>query len=710
LNKALDFLDLHQDDRALKMLNSIPKEFPESPVRFKAYMELGKYHMEKREFPLAIKKFQQIETEEDPVVQAEALYQIGVCHFELGTYNQSFTMLRKVTSEYPGTKFANLAYFYIGRCHFKLKRWAKAVEALQKVGTSVDETEENELIKSEIGKKFYIKIEDKDLAILKEEGKNITVDVKTNSGDAETVTLKPGEGLKTYYIGEIETTLGGASPNDGVLQVIGLDEVTVSAIDSNTAEGERDRKVISKAKMVSSASVGFTDGAFRDYSAGIFAGSDCFVRVKDLDMDRSGDRDTVEVTITAYYKEKLTESEAATQLSTDKTHVTKVRDQVVVELTEDVVDMQAYEGDDENEAKQKDKARPEHSGMFTAVVPTVEVVDPEMVDTADQKLSVMEGDAYCVVTYLDEIHDKGEDPRELEHKAQLLIGEPEDVKITQREVNDPNVKAEKNLIEAKIFLKLGSIFKEVGLKREANDRAETGLGHVEDVLKVASDINLDRSVVEEAYSIKWDLLLVMGRIGSAIDVCNELLELFPDSALVDKALMKIAMAKLEIEPPDRDGAIRIYRSIVNMEESDQRAEAAYRIAETTEESIKAEHREKGRDEKPDLSRAIEEYKKVSETFPDSPYAGSALDRRITFYIKEKQYGRSLELIERVVQDYPDADFLDKIYLKWAIVSFRMGDPKKAIAKLDELLITFPNSDLAGQANKIKQRLEQATGS
>jgi len=68
---------------------------------------------------------------------------------------------------------------------------------------------------------------------------------------------------------------------------------------------------------------------------------------------------------------------------------------------------------------------------------------------------------------------------------------------------------------------------------------------VEEVINTSLRASLDRSLVEEAFSVKWDLLLVQDKLGEAIAVCRSLMQLFPDSSLVDKALLKIG--------PSQDG-------------------------------------------------------------------------------------------------------------------------------------------------------------
>ena len=89
-----------------------------------------------------------------------------------------------------------------------------------------------------------------------------------------------GKNSREYWLGSIQTELGDPSPGDGRLQITGGDEVTVSYINRYTAEGKINQQVLARVRMVSTASVGFTDGAYREYVRGVFADQPVFLRVR----------------------------------------------------------------------------------------------------------------------------------------------------------------------------------------------------------------------------------------------------------------------------------------------------------------------------------------------------------------------------------------------------------------------------------------------
>jgi len=325
-----------------------------------------------------------------------------------------------------------------------------------------------------------------------------------------------------------------------------------------------------------------------------------------------------------------------------------------------------------------------HTGIFVgAVVPRPIAADSDAI-RGDDVLSARQGDD-ITLAYTDETHMGAEGARELGAQARILVGNIQDVRIEHRVVQTLDIKAQKDVIEARLYLRLGEVFKEVGLSDKADEKADEGLERVQSVISTAAKASLDRELVEEAYSIKWELLLVQGKLREAINACNALMRLFPDSSLVDNALFKIGEARVE-EGKLRE-AIQVFEAVTRLAASDLKADARFRIAETVEADARERAVASGRD--PDLSRAMTQYLKCSDDYPDSPFAGAALGKIADYYLSTKDYVRVNELMERVFQDYPDASFLDEMLLKWAMASYRTGNLTGAQQKLKQLVDEYP---------------------
>ena len=684
LSKGLELIAEKQDERGVKLIASIPRMFPQSKVRFMAHMELGKHFQKKHQYDLATKQFMPVEAAEEEELRAEALYRTGICYYNLDSFDKAFMTLRKVTNEFPWSVYANESFYYIGLCHFKLRRWTKAVEALHMVGTSVPSNVGGQVF-GEAGQRFYVKILDQDLVVLKETGEELAVEVVAASGDREKLVLEQLGHSGEYYLGSLPTQPGQPTAGDGMVQVMGGDVVSVQFTDENTESGERNRTILTEVRMVSTATGGFTDGAYREYTHGVFGDGDVFVRVKDLDRDTSHGPDTVKCRLSIQYKVKKERDESleGIDLSEDEEEEeeTVTRDSIVATLTE----------------------TGEHTGVFVGSAKTVVAGEGTTVDRGDQTLSAAQDDS-IVLEYDDEMHIRGELPRTVRAEARMLVGAIQDVKIEHREVQSLEVKAKKELIEAKIFLKLGSIFKEVGLDAEAYEKADEGLERVEAVIRTSMKASLDRAIVEEAFSVKWELLLVQDKLSEAIAVCHSLTRLFPDSTLVDKALLKIGLAKMNSENPRAvDEAVSIFNSIFRIQRSSLKAEASFRIAEVYE---RRAIMSAGKDREPDLSHAMLAFKRCAEEYPESAFAGEALDKIINFYVNNKDYKRAVDLMARVFQDYPDASFLDKILLKWGIAAYRMRDYTTARDKLSQLVAEYPSSPVASKAKKSLELIEK----
>ncbi len=669
LAKGLELIEAKEEDRGLKMIQTVPQMFPKTKARFRAHLAIGKYQMGKHQYDLAAKAFGQLAESADPDERAEGLYQAGICKYERGNFDGAFTDLRRVTTEYPWSVFANEAYYYIGQCHFKLGHWAKAIEAMELVGTSVPADTKGEAC-AEAGQRLYIKVADKNLVVLNTAKDRVKVRVSAKSGDAEEVVLAPFGKSGEYWLGSIQTELGEPVPGDGRLQITGGDEVTVSYINRYTSEGKVNQQVLARVRMVSTASIGFTDGAYRQYVQGVFADQPAFLRVKDMNRSVSKDPARITVKVSSRYKAPKDEKTAADAEAQEDRY--KTRDTVETTLVE----------------------TGSHTGMFTGSLGLRLLKPDEPPVQGDGKLHVAKGDD-LVAEYVNDVSMVSREPRTIAATAKLLLGQFQDVKIEQRVVDSVDLKVRKDLIEAKIYLKLGQIFKDVGLTAKAAEKADEGLSRVNDVIATSMKASLERAVVEEAFSIKWDLLLVKDNLGEAIEVCRTLTQLFPDSTLADRALLRIGQAKMEAGDPE--GAIGIFHAVLALPKSDLKAEAQYNIAAIMEKQ--AIQRAEGSGQEPALADVMVAYKRVADAYPDSQFAGSALDKIANYYISTKDYDRALGLMERVFQDYPDAKFLDAMLYKWEVAAYRKGDYATARAKAEQLLSDYPNSKLAEKVRK-----------
>jgi TolA-binding protein len=272
-----------------------------------------------------------------------------------------------------------------------------------------------------------------------------------------------------------------------------------------------------------------------------------------------------------------------------------------------------------------------------------------------------------------------------------VIGEIDNVpKVTQSVVTDPVVKARKNVVEGTAYLELARIFQSMGLSKGAKEKAAEGLARVDEIIRTAAALPV--AVRQEAYKIKWELHLAANDLELALATCAMFNRLYPNSPMIDQALMGIADVRLENKQyPD---AIKVYRQVLALPKSDAKAKAQFKIAEITESTKQGT-----------LEAAIPLYKVCAEKYPDSEYAGLALAKVIDYYMKTKDYAQANTLLEQVFQDFPDAKFLDTMYLKAVQVAYFSGDFARAAERCSQLLFQYPDSPVAATAKQLLPKIQ-----
>lgn len=707
LDRALDLITSMEGERGVKMLETILEQYPQSQVRYKAYLGLGRYYIGIRDQAKAIGYLRNLRSMENPDKELtgepldtflEGLYLTGVAYFDMRQYPAAFPVLRKITNDYPNTVWANQAHYYMGMCHFAQQNWNKAIESLSLVGTFIDAENSTKLSYAEAGRRFYVKIADADLPVLARLGNKVVVTLETTGGDKESLECIALPGNDAVFVGSIPTEIGVGVPGNGTIEVVGGDKIISSYTDFNTDDGTANvtRKV--ETRVVSSGAPGFTLGDYETRTVVAYQGQALSMTLFDADLDKTEKADTVQVKVVSRFKPP--EDDKALAANADSARMReedrwKVRDEVMVTLTEQpkvvkaaiVVTTQAAAAP----APAPVRAGT-HTGRFAGQVMVAPFREDQQVDRTDGQLVAAVGDE-VVVTYVDELHIAGELQREVTDKATVVSEIDSRPHATQYLVSDPVVAAKKNIVESTAFLELGRIFKSMGLTKGAKEKAVEGLDRVDSIIRARTPI--PPSLTEQAFKTKWELQLVMDDFTGAIATCELFNRLYPESPFVDQALMGIGTVKMA----DRQyvDAMNIFRRVLGLPHSQAKAEAQFRIAEATELSS---NKNNGGAES-----AIAQYKLCAERYPDSEFAGPSLAKLTDYYIEAKDYAQANDLLGQIFQDHPDEAFLDGMLLKWVIVAYRMGDYQKAHDKCTQLLFEYPDSAFAEKAKAILPRIE-----
>jgi TolA-binding protein len=527
------------------------------------------------------------------------------------------------------------------------------------------------------------------LPILTKLGGETKVQLETKAGDKETVVCIPLAAGGTMFIGSVATDVAPAKAGDNVLQVTGGDEVTVTYFDNNTQKGKRDEPRKATVKVVSTGAIKFTLGTYESSADVAFIGQPVFVLLEDADLDASPKADTFQVKLVSRYRD--VEAEAAArdsggdieQMMTGGVEIRKyrTRDEVTIQVTE------------------MGEGASIRSGCFAGKVDVVRATDGQPLSTTDQMLTAVTGDE-IVAEYIDATHIGGESPRAVNAKI-AVAGEIENRPMaTQYVLTDPIVAARKNTVEATAFLELARIFKSMGLTKGAIERADMGLAQVDRIIRSTSEI--PQTLTEEAFRLKWELEIMKEDFDAAIATCQLFSRMYPESPVVDQALLGIG--KIHLERNDHAAARRVFEEVLRLPQSLVKAEAQFRIAQSVEAEAVAQA--DGLKTAPNVSVAIPYYKLCAERYPDSEFAGESLGKMIDYYVDTKDYAQADDLLTQIFQDHPDARFLDAMLLKWVVVTFRMGNFPKALEKCNQLLFEYPESAYAEKAKALLPRIQE----
>ena len=726
-------LEAGESAKAIEVWKSVIERYPRSRLRFEAHLRLGNYFLQReRVYDRARVHFEAAASEENnsDEQRAEATLKLGICLYEVRNFGKSFQIMREVVEKFPVSPQVNEAYYYIGLGHFQLGHYSRAIQALEKVGTTLgDDSAQGE--KLEAGKRLFVRIEDADLAVL-EPSQSVQVTCKADSGDEEVVECFPvGRNVRLVF-GSVPTRLGKPVKGNGTLEIHGGDSVVVTYTDEHRADKKVKTPVLKKVRVVGTAIAAITDGAFSETVNGVVLGKSVNLRVIDADGDVSDAADAVQAVVRVFRlkSEEELEAEAIARVKgnpaapppaaaptdgnrSDEPEIERWKevDSVKVTLKETrptaivsdrpTVGQVGQAGQVEVTAPARPKGEPAddgtlHTGVFHASVPLVKT---DQINPADDILQALPSDEVRL-TYLDAVRMR-EGTKQVQAVARCLEGNIGGVRVTKAEISDQELKIQTQLRTADALTQIGNRYKEFGLQDKANDKYTLALTVCEEVADEA--VKLRGSLLEQLYVQFSNIYFAMDKLDLAAAMCQRLQSEFPNSGFVDEALLKLA--DVARKQNDLERAIGVYSRLVAMPQSLLRGEAQFGIAEcyeTMAAKAMGEPAAQLRD------RAFQEFKKVYDQFPESGRVGEAVARMANYYYIQKDYARAIDTFETVLNNQPDAKFLDVILFNYGRCLFRMDRKAEAQRRFEQLLSEFPESPLAVDAKKISEALNKSS--
>jgi tetratricopeptide (TPR) repeat protein len=713
-------LEAEENAKAVEIWKSVIERYPRSKYRFDGHMRLGKYYLDtERAFDRARVHFESaaVEDNSDEEQRAEATLRLGVCFYHQRNYGKCFQIMRDVIERFPVSSQVNEAYYYIGLGHYQLGHYSRAIAALEKVGTALSgETDQAE--KLEAGKRFFIRIEDADLAVL-DAGQSLEVTCVTASGDTEVVKCFPVGRNVRLVLGSIGTKLGTPATNNGTLEVRGGDMIAVKYTDTHTADRKLDVPVERKVAVVGNAAVAVTDGAFSETLRGAVLDKPVNLRIIDADRDTSDNADTLTAVVEVYRAKtdeeiEMETTDLATKAKTapppaegapipalDEVQIDRFKliDKMTVTFTEsETIDPNAEAAPGAKEpgtaaAAPAPAAKQLHTGIFHATVKLAKADKP----TPDNDVLEALPSDMIRVTYVDELHVR-EGVRTVKAEARTLEGNIGGVRVTKAVITDEELRVQTQLKTSQALTAIGNRYKEFGLKDKADEKYTQALAVCEEIMEEAR--KLGGSLLESTYVQLWNIYFEQDKLDLASAMCQRLQNEFPNSGFVDDAMLQLG--DVARKGADFNRAIGIYTRLVNMEKSQLRGEAQFGIAECYESMASSAEKGPGKTQLQD--RSFQEYKKVYDQFPESGRVGEAVAKMANYYYEQKDYARAVDTFETVLANHPDAKFLDVILFNYGRCLFRMGRKAEAAQRFEQLLGEFPESALAGDAKKIADAL------
>lgn len=290
--------------------------------------------------------------------------------------------------------------------------------------------------------------------------------------------------------------------------------------------------------------------------------------------------------------------------------------------------------------------------------------------------------------------------RELVAEARAIEGNLGNVRVTKTDIANSELRIKTQLRTAEALTNIGNHYKEFGLQEKAQAKYGEALDVAEAVLSDAQ--KLGGSILEQAYVQLWRTYFAMENFNLAVAMSQRLMREFPESTFVDEAMLQQARAFSEQgKLPD---AIRLFSSILRLNNSPLKGEAQFGIA-TTYEQMASDAAAQQSEQL--FERAFTEYQKVYEQYPDSGRVGDAVAKMANFYYQKKDYSRAIDVFENVLSDYPDANFLDIILFNYGRCLYRLDRRREARSMFDQLINEFPESDVAPEAKRISDALVKA---
>lgn len=200
---------------AAEIFSNIHKSetYQDLPVRHTAALRRVRVDRLAKNYDGALQLLTQLEMDRIPGLWTELRFARAQVHFDMEEFDDCRDDIDSILAREPNHPDAKIL---LGKVHLRKQKLMEATEV--EIGSA---TSQQKLVP---GERLKVTLADPTLAV-SGAGTEIEVVVWAESGDREQFFLRQFGDQKTKFRGEVATSLGAPAPDDGVLQVIGDDQV-----------------------------------------------------------------------------------------------------------------------------------------------------------------------------------------------------------------------------------------------------------------------------------------------------------------------------------------------------------------------------------------------------------------------------------------------------------------------------------------------------
>ena len=220
---ARNYQRARQYDVARAEFTTVLNIYKDQPEAIDARFGIGETYMAQKVYEQAAEIFTELSESSNPSIAIRADFLRGVLAIRQDSNQEARAIFLSVLEHSPDAELANETLYNLAEVYGIEQRYLTQLETLRTVGRLGQESK----VWHTPGTALSVVVQDPDLGISRGETR-IPVVVRTDPGnDYEKAFLSSGGAGKGIFLTEFPTTLGGAKPGDGILQVTGGDTINV---------------------------------------------------------------------------------------------------------------------------------------------------------------------------------------------------------------------------------------------------------------------------------------------------------------------------------------------------------------------------------------------------------------------------------------------------------------------------------------------------